>query len=246
MTASDDRVERVPLTRRLLLWQRRRGHRVATDDVVCAWAGVRARPDARRVLDLGCGHGAVTLMLAGALSDAGLDAVEAQEVSHALLVRNITDNGLEGRVRPHLADLRDLDLAERFDLVTGTPPFMPVGTGTLPEDPQRAAARFELRGGVEDYLEAAARHLAPDGVASIVMDAARPERYERAVSAAGLHLHRRVAVRPREGAPPTYLVYQAADAPAEAVEEIDLAVRRPDGAWTDAFRAIRGRLDLPY
>lgn len=240
----------IQLTRTLRLTQRKRGHRVATDDVVCAWAGAVGRPSAVRVLDLGCGHGAVTLMLAGALPDARVTGVEAQEVSFGLLETNIAANGLGDRIAALHGDLRDGGLLGegRFDLITGTPPFMPVGSGTMPKDVQRAAARFELRGGVEAYCKAAAAHLAPEGLVSIVMDAARPERYESAVAGAGLHLVRQITVLAREDGPARFLVYQAtAEALPDGVERAHdvIAVRRSDGSYTDAFAAAREVLSLP-
>ena len=44
------------------IFQLERGHRYATDDLAVAWAGLRARPDARRVLELGAGTGSVGLL----------------------------------------------------------------------------------------------------------------------------------------------------------------------------------------
>ncbi len=144
-----------------------------------------------------------------------------------------------------LGDIRTTDAIgdRRFDLVTGTPPFMPVGSGTMPADPQRAAARFELRGGVEAYCEVAARHLRAGGVLSLVMDAERPERYERAFADVGLHLSQVVTVLAHETGPARYLVYRASTAPGEVLRTT-LAVRSSDGSWTPEFAAIRARLGL--
>jgi len=244
-TGLSNALQRVQLTKRLHLWQRREGHRVGTDDVLAAWAAAEARPDAREVLELGCGHGAVTLMLAETLPKARLLAIEAQAVSHALLERNVREAGLADRVETVLGDLRTTDAigSRRFDLVTGTPPFMPVGSGTMPADPQRAAARFELRGGIEAYCEVAARHLSPGGAVSLVMDSERPERYERAIEDAGLHLERVVTVLAREGGPARYLLYRAGRVPG-SVARSELAVRTASGEWTPAFASIRGVLGL--
>ena len=245
----DDLVE-IQLTRTLRLTQRRRGHRTGTDDVICAWAGLHAKASQpRRILDLGAGHGSVALMLAGALPSAQITAVEVQPTSFELLRRNIDDNGLGDRIRPILGDLREVGLPTGmggFDLVTGSPPFMPVGTGVMPADAQRAAARFEIHGGVEEYCEAAARSLAPDGVLSLLMDAARTRRYRAAFPAAGLELQRVIFILPTAGAPPTYGVYQGGQGgdPAAAMEE-RLIIRGPGGGWSEEFEAARRSLDLP-
>ncbi len=75
--------------------QRARGHRHSADDVLTADFALRARPDARRVLDLGAGLGGVGLLvLWGLPADAALVAVEAQAISHRLLVANIAGNAL--------------------------------------------------------------------------------------------------------------------------------------------------------
>ncbi|MDP6946789.1 MAG: SAM-dependent methyltransferase, partial [Myxococcota bacterium] len=183
--------------------------------------------------------------LAQALPDARLLAIEAQKVSHALLERNVREAGLADRVETSLGDIRTTEVMgdRRFDLVTGTPPFMPVGSGTMPADAQRAAARFELRGGVEAYCEVAARHLAPEGVLSLVMDAERPERYEAAIHDAGLHLQRVITVLARTGGPARYLVYWAGARADQAVRR-ELAVRTDDGDWTSAFASVRHFLGL--
>src|SRR5438132_5688011 len=116
-------------------------------------------------LDLGTGIGTVGLLVAWGLApSAQLTAIEAQVLSHRLLLANIEHNGLSARVRPLLGDLRDLALAERFPLITGSPPYFPTSAGIVPQDSQKAHARFELRGDVSDYARAAKRHLAPDGL----------------------------------------------------------------------------------
>ena len=239
-------LERVQLTRTLQLWQRRAGHRVATDDVLCAWSGLTARPTAKRVLDLGSGHGAVALMMAGVMEDSAFVSIEAQAVSFSLLERNVTSNHLGDRFTLVLGDIREERPAGGpFDLITGTPPFMPVGTGTAPRDPQREAARFEIRGGIEAYCEAAARQVTPGGTVTLVMDAARPERYERAFLDAQLHLHRVTTVLARESGPARYLIYSASPEPIGAIDRVTFAVRDTEGGWTPAYAEVRSALRLP-
>jgi tRNA1(Val) A37 N6-methylase TrmN6 len=246
MTAEDD-LEQVSLTRRFTLWQRVRGHRSGSDDVICAYAARTAAPRARAILDLGAGQGSVTLMLAGASPDATLVAVEAQEVSHRLLERNIADNALGARIVAVHGDLRSVDFGERrFDLVTGIPPYVTPGHGTPPRDAQRAAARFELRGGVEAYCAAAARWLVPDGRAVFLMNGGQAERLRRAGAEAGLSPEKRLAVRPHPGAAPRFVVYTFVRAPlAQRPVESTLTMRDAHGHWSEAFALARCMLDLP-
>ncbi len=243
------------LTGTFRIWQRARGHRYSLDDVATAYEAAIARPGAARCADLGCGIGSVLLMVAYKLPAARFAGVEAQEVSFALARRNVERNGLGERVTLALGDLRDdavLDaLGGPFDLVTGTPPYQPPGTATPSPDPQRAHARIELRGGVEDYLRAMARVLAPGGRAVVCADGRRPERVSAGAAAAGLAIRRRrdfVAREGREG--PLFSVFtlarrdDAGDPGAPAVAPTFFA-RTRDGERTDEYVALRTFFGLP-
>jgi len=235
------------LTDALRIIQKRRGHRAATDDTLLAWAAVRAQPEASRVLDLGSGKGTVALLLLQRMPACRVVGVEAEPVSHDLALRNRLLNGLTERWTPRLGDLRDPALLAGeapFDLVTGAPPFMPIGTGTLPRDPVRAAGRFELRGGVSDFVATAAQHLSAAGVVVILMDELGRGRAEAAFEAVGLGLRRLVAVHPHAGQRPTYWILVATRGAADTVE--DTLNLRPgaDTAYSPQFDAIRRELSL--
>jgi len=238
--------------------------------VLTAHVACLARPDARRVLDLGCGIGSVLLSMADVLEAEELVGVEAQEVSYGLCLRNVERNGLGERVRVIHGDLRELveggaltHLARRpigftparsgagtapqkpgFDLVTGTPPYQPPGTATPSPDPQRAHARIELRGGIEDYLRAAAAAVAEDGVVVVCGDARRPERVTETARSLGLHVRGWVDALPREGRAPLFSVwtlrFEAGD-----VARRSFVARDVDGARTEEYVALRRFFGLP-
>lgn len=229
-------LDRLSLRRQVL--QRSRGHKSATDDLLAAWQAARARPEARRVLDLGCGHGTVTLLLSDLLPDARFTSVEAQGVSADLAVRNTALNGLSSRVTVVHSDFRELQLDAAFDLVTGTPPFMPLGTGVLPADPQRAAGRFELRGGIEAYVATGVRLMADGGAVVMLMDAGQDARCRAAYNAAGLSIARSLVVWPGRGKGPRYRGYVGVRG--GAVEEVEeLTVRDEAGEVTDEYATLR-------
>jgi tRNA1(Val) A37 N6-methylase TrmN6 len=199
------------LTRDVRVWQRARGHRFSSDDVATAYVACGARPEARRVLDLGCGLGSVLLHLAWKLPEAQVSGIEAQAASFELLQRNVARSGFAERVSVIHGDLRDAGLlstlGREFELITGTPPYFPAEAALDAEDEQRAYARIEYRGGVEAYIGAAAPLLAPGGALVLCGDARVGARITLAAQASGLVIHARCDVVARAGRPPLFSVW---------------------------------------
>lgn len=238
----------IALTRDFRLLQKRRGHRYSVDDMIVAHLAVThfatsGRPAPDRVLDLGCGLGSVLLITAWAFPEATFVGLEALEEHVTYARRNLLLNGCDQRARVVSGDLRDLPLVEslgRFALVTGSPPYFEEGTGTLCADPARAAAHFELRGGIEDYAAAARRALEPGGLFVACAAAEPPDRAEAAFARAGLSLRYRRAVLPGAGRPPfLQLLVGTVGAAPPCEDGPDLVLRQEDGRRTAEHRAIR-------
>lgn len=215
------------------LYQRRRGHRYSIDDVLTAYVACRAAAaDGGRgvteAMDLGTGIGSVLHMVAWKFPDAHLSGIEAQTESMTLARRNVVRNDLATRVTLFEGDLRDAALretigGERFELVTGTPPYFPPGTAIPSPDAQRAHARIEYRGGVEAYLEAA-RFFAVAGAPIVVCAEHRTAgRVLEAASRLRLVPEARLDAVPREGEPVLFSVWTLR----HGVPERPLAVEEP-------------------
>ena len=230
--------------------QRVHGHRWSLDDLVTAWGAAEsvATPPAR-IMDLGCGIGAVLLLLAWRFPEARCVGIEAQELSVALARRSLAWNGADDRCAVHHGDLRDAMLLGEgavYDLVTGTPPYLPLGTATVPTRVQQAPCHLEQRGGIEAYCEAAARLLAPDG--RFVVCHSSPARVARAAVTAGLAIESRRDVIPRAGKAPLFAVFvlrRVERAGSRAAVPPPLVVRDARGQRTDAFRDLRQRMGMP-
>ena len=234
------------LAGRWRIYQLRCGHRFSTDDVLTAWTGLLARPDARLVLDLGAGVGSVGLItLHGLAQNATLTSVEVQQVSVELARRTVAHNGLEERVDIRHGDLRHGEILEeehRFDLVVANPPYLPEGAATRSPNPQRAAARLELHGDIFDYCKAAVRHLAPGG-RFCFSHAARDPRPTLAIEAADLVLISRRDVFFRQGRPPSLTLYCCGQQ--GAPEEVQpLVIRDTQGTWTETYLSVRRKMGL--
>jgi tRNA1Val (adenine37-N6)-methyltransferase len=232
--------------------QRTDGHRTSLDDLLVAYLAASladAHPPAR-ALDLGCGIGSVLLFLAWRFPATRFAGVEAQAVSAALARRSLAWNGAAERAEIHNGDFRDAGVlgdAPRFDLVTGTPPYFPIGAGPESDHVQRAPCRFEHRGGIEAYCSAASRWLAPGAPFAACQAWNQRERVEPAARAAGLALVRWREIVPRVGKPPLLCIFamRTAALAEPLVVEPPLVVRDEGGHRTAEFRAARAAMGMP-
>jgi len=226
-----------------LIAQRKNGHRHSADDVLTAWYALQVSPAVEEHLDLGTGIGTVGLLTLWGMGErARLTCVEAQELSFRLLQSNVTANRIRERVECSRGDLRELRLEKKFPLVTGSPPYFPPGAGVLPQDSQKAHARFELRGDVSDYAKAAALHLERAGWFVFCFPSPQRERAMAGVSAAGLRVARLREVVPRESLPPLFTLFACQHRSyfqGEAVVEAPFTVRLESGRLSSEMAGVR-------
>ncbi len=237
------------------IFQLRNGHRFSTDDVLTAWYGTSWAPSAVRVLDLGSGIGSVGMIAAWRLPGAHVVTIEAQDESVRLARKSAAYNGLESRYEIRHGDFREAQMmapGETFDLVLGSPPYFPLGTGIEGDHPQKVACRFELRGDIADYARVAAGRLAPGGVFACVFPEDQRVRIEGAARAAETVIVRRRPIVFREGEPPLvglFLMMRAADLPVPARDrtwvEPPLIIRAAGGSVHPEYAAVKLAVGFP-
>ena len=224
------------------IFQLRKGHRFSTDDVLTAWYGTSWAPTARAVLDLGSGVGSVGMIAAWRLPGARFVTVEAQDDSVRLARKSAAYNGLLDRYEIRHGDFRDagvLGVDERFDLILGSPPYFPPGSGIEGDHPQKVACRFEMRGDIADYCAVAARHLAPGGVFTCVFVEEQRSRLEASARNASLVIVRRRPIVFREGDEPLVTLFVLARR-----DDLPDAVR--ERVWVEPPLVIRTRTGLVH
>lgn len=148
-----------------------------TDSVLLAdFAAPRKR---ERVADLGCGNGAIALLMAAHRENITVEAVEIQPEMADMARRSVILNGVEDRVHVHNCDMRtawELLGRERCALAVCNPPYSAEGAALLSENEAKRIARHEGTLTPDDVAASAAAILKFGGRFSVVFPA--PRAYE--------------------------------------------------------------------
>jgi tRNA1(Val) A37 N6-methylase TrmN6 len=205
--------------------QRRGGYRFTLDAVLLAGFAAAEGASEGAVLELGAGSGVVSFLLARQFGRGPVDALELQPAVYARMVRGVALNGLEGRVRPMLGDLREartLLSSGAYALVVSNPPFRARSAGVRSPDEERALSKQELACDAAAVVAAARHALTPGGGVSLVYPAARLAEVLGLLTTARLFPRVLRLVHARVGAPATrFLVHALRDT------DQGLAVRPP-------------------
>ena len=99
-----------------------------------------------RVCDLGCGSGALGVLLLARDETLSITGVEIQEAAARCAMENAALNSLSGFSVLHgdLREYRTLLPANGFDAVISNPPYYPLKSGAIADDVPLAIARSEL------------------------------------------------------------------------------------------------------
>ena len=197
----------------LKMYQLKDGFRFGTDTTLLAWFAscfvrsgnssnigkVTAKPC--RVLELGSGCGACSLLILGRRKNTSVDAVELMKLPYEVLKENIKLNGLGDRLRAYNCDIRDLSPEVRqkqYDLVVFNPPFFLKEKGTVASEEksvERLNGRFEENGSLQDFVDIASARVVPSsGFVVMVMKGNRLKDCLEAFSRVGINPERLLTV----------------------------------------------------
>lgn len=184
----------------LRIIQKKEGYRFSLDPVLlCAFARIES---GETVCDLGTGSGVIPLLLARRVSVGCITGIEVQPELADRARRSVALNGLEQRVTILVCDLRrirEILAAESCRVVLANPPYRPPGSGRLSPRSERALARHEVHGDLEDFVVCAAWLLPTGGRFYLVYLAERMAELLTAMRAAGLEPKRLRCVHSRQG-----------------------------------------------
>lgn len=136
-------------------YQLKPSHRLtAVTVLLCDFVNTIKKTD--RVVDLGTGSAVIPMLLTLKSEAKKITGIEISSNLFKLAQKNIKENNLEDSVTLVNSDWRDLYNTFKvgsFDYVISNPPYLKAGTGRISPDKDRAGARAEVYGDMNDLVD---------------------------------------------------------------------------------------------
>ncbi len=159
---------------KVILWQSIDGYRAGIDAVLLATS---TKPKTnQKILDLGCGAGAVSLCVLANYPDVFVTGLEIMEETVDVAKLNAKENNVKVNFCPILGSIADMPSKIKknsFDLVLSNPPFAASGTSNFSSNIRKKIAHVETGTNIEMWIKVAAAALKHKGIISLIHRADR-------------------------------------------------------------------------
>jgi len=159
---------------KLQILQKKKGYRFSVDAILLSQF-VRIHKN-ERVIDLGTGCGILLLLLSHTTKAHSFLGVEIQKGLAECAQKNVVLNHLDGRISILRQDFRELKRTfppGSFDVVLSNPPYRKYRSGRVNPSMEKAVARHEIKGTLEDLISIASYLLPPKGRCYLIFPALR-------------------------------------------------------------------------
>lgn len=206
--------------------------KVSTDSIL--FGALLPIDGARRLLDLGTGSGLLAIMLAQRTAcDCQITAVELEPNAAQQAAENIAQSPWASRITLKHADVMQLALTEKFDLIFSNPPYFP---HSLPsQTPERDLARRTPSH--FDWLKRAEKWLAPQGKIAFILPTEQAESLVAQAPTLNLHCTEQWQIITKAGKAPKRAVVIFSRKPT-ACQRRQLTIYQPDNQYTPEFKAL--------
>ena len=214
--------------------------KVGTDGVLLgAWA---ACDGAKCILDIGTGTGVIALQMAQRNTEAGIYAVEIDEIATRRARSNFDMSPWAERLTVENCAVQEFEPSEKFDLIISNPPYF-VDSLQCP-DAKRTTARHTQDLTFEELDRAVCRLLAEDGKFALILPVNEFEKY---LSLTQLHLVRRCDVHPTTGAAVKRVMAEFAKSKTATLTLENITIEQEcRGDYTDEYRALTKEFYLKF
>jgi tRNA1Val (adenine37-N6)-methyltransferase len=159
---------------KLQILQKRKGYRFSMDAILLSQF-IKIRKN-EKAIDLGTGCGILPLLLSHTTKAHSFVVVEIQKGMADLAKKNVLLNDLGDRIsilNKDFRELKEIYPSGSFNVVFSNPPYRKYRTGRVNPTLEKAIARHEIKGTLEDLISIASYLLPPKGRCYLIYPASR-------------------------------------------------------------------------
>jgi len=223
--------------------QHKNGYRFNSDSMILSWFihNILKDKDVATSIDAGSGSGVVPIVLNCHGFRSKTYCIEIQDDLYDLLDHNVKENGLcdllfpikDSFLNPHLP------IKEKCDLVFTNPPYFPVDSGRLSPNNEKAVARHEFTGSLNDFLISSKKLLRKKGHFIFVYPTSRIQFALSSATDAGFSLRDLYLYQENPTVSPSLFTAHLVLSPSDSVSKTKLiTMRDTEGQYSTIGREI--------
>lgn len=175
------------------IFQENAAMKVGTDSVLLgSWASVK---DPSNILDIGCGTGILSLMMAQRYENAKILAIELDKNALKDAVINVTQSNWKDRIELIEGDFLSAEFSQPFDLILSNPPYFPDDTRSPISN--RSLARNGNGNLLLSWFLRAKELLTPSGIITMILPLNLWTSLEDELRDMGLFLNKICFIKPK-------------------------------------------------
>lgn len=214
--------------------QDRCGMKVTTD--ACIQGAYTSFPGAKRILDIGCGTGLLSLMLAQRHPEALIDAVEIEASAFVQACNNVATSPWADRIKIHHLPIQAFSPSAPYELIIVNPPFYP---NHLPSpDLQRRQAHHNDSLPFGELTKACKRLLAPEGICSVLLPPRQAAEFIANAAQEGFYPVHELEIRESQTHRPHRKIQLYSHQYTSNPAHDSLIIRNEDGHYSERFRQL--------
>lgn len=226
--------------------------KVSTDSLLLgAWLALPAKPEPITMLDIGCGSGLLSLMLAQRSAKScmqyHIDAVEIDSMAAMQAGQNVQASPWAPQIKVIQADILTYAKADHhvaaYQLLVCNPPYFE--NSLKSEESRRAQARHTDTLPLHSLLQVSAHLAAPDASLALVLPAAVAGAFQTNAGQFGWHLQRCCQISENADKPVKLSLMQFSRLPVSP-ECTSLLIRDTDGQYSQTYRHLLADFYLKF
>ena len=210
------------------------GMAVSTDAVLLgAWCDVNN--EQRKGLDIGCGSGILSLMLAQRFEHLTIDALDVDPTAIKATAYNISHSEWPTRIQVVEQDVMALSVDKSYDMIICNPPYFTSGETT--QNSERALARHIKDFNHQSLLDKCHQLLSNIGTATFILPTVEGDALIKYALTHGWYLQRQLTVQTTPRKPIARLLFSLSKHRCET-EHSTLTIRDSDGEYSHEFVSL--------